>query len=105
MGILTRVLGQEVLNTRVGAAAVSGLRATASAFARVLHQLWLEVTGFIFLGLALIGGFAIPREYAKYQAGEQGPARLLVALCFCFTFGYFGLSSFWRVRRKGQAGK
>ena len=55
--------------------------------------------------MALIGGLAIPREYAKYQAGTQGPARVLIALCFCLTFGYFGISSFWRVRKKGQRGK
>jgi len=103
--ILARVLGQQAGKTRFGAAALSGLRATASSFARILHQLWLEVTGFVFLALALIGGSAVPREYAKYQAGNQGPARVLIALCFCLTFAYFGLSSFWRVRRKGQARK
>jgi len=105
VGTLARVLGQQAGKSQFGAAALSGLRATASSFARVLHQLWLEVTGFVFLAMALIGGLAIPREYAKYQAGTQGPARVLIALCFCVTFGYFGISSFWRVRRKGQRGK
>jgi len=23
-----------------------------------------------------------------------------IAACFCLVFGYFGLSSFWRVRRR-----
>ncbi len=75
---------------------------TARSFGRVLHQLWLEVTGFVFLALAGIGGVALSREYVKYQAGKTGPGRLVVAVCFCLTFGYFGLSSFWRVRRKRQ---
>jgi hypothetical protein len=100
VGILARVLGRQAGKSRFGAAVLTGLRATISSFARILHQLWLEVTGFVFLALALIGGLAVPREYVKYQAGQQGPARLLVALCFCLTFGYFGLSSFWRVRKK-----
>jgi hypothetical protein len=79
------VLGQQAGKTRIGAAALSGLRATASSFARVLHQLWLEITGFVFLALALIGGSAAVREYAKYQAGNQGLGRVLIALCFCLT--------------------
>jgi len=66
----------------------------------VLHQLWLEVTGFVFLFLAGIGGLAVAREYAKFEAGKSGPGRVIIAICFCLTFGYFGLSSFWRVRKK-----
>jgi len=77
-------------------------RATATSFAKVLHQLWLEVTGFVFLAMAGIGGIALSREYVKYQAGRSGPGRVVIAVCFCLTFGYFGLSSFWRVRRKRQ---
>jgi hypothetical protein len=75
-------------------------RITLRSFGRVLHQLWLEVTGFVFLALAAFGGVALTREFAKYQAGHGEPARFAVALCFCLTFGYFGVSSFWRVRRK-----
>jgi hypothetical protein len=67
---------------------------------KVLHQLWLEVTGFVFLFMACIGGIAFGREYVKYEAGRTGPGRVVIALCFCLTFAYFGLSSFWRVRRK-----
>jgi hypothetical protein len=75
---------------------------TLRSFGRVLHQLWLEVTGFVFLILAGIGGIALNREFAKYQAGRGELLRIAVAVCFCLTFGYFGLSSFWRVRRKKQ---
>lgn len=78
-------------------------RVTLRSFGRVLHQLWLEVTGFVFLALAGIGGIALSREYLKYQAGRTGPGRVILALAFCLTFGYFGLSSFWRVRRKRQS--
>jgi hypothetical protein len=77
-------------------------RTTARSFRKVLHQLWLEVTGFVFLAMAGIGGIALSREYGKYLAGRVGPGRAVIAACFCLTFGYFGLSSFWRVRRKRQ---
>jgi hypothetical protein len=73
---------------------------TLRSFGRVLHQLWLEVTGFVFLVLAGIGGIALNREYAKYKAGHGEWPRVAIAVCFCLTFGYFGLSSFCRVRRK-----
>ena len=82
------------------AAVMHAGRVTLRSFGRVLHQLGLEVTGFVFLVMAGIGGIALSREYAKYQAGR--PGRLGIAVVFCLTFGYFGLSSFWRVRRKRQ---
>jgi len=82
------------------AAVVSAGRATVAALGKVLHQLWLEVTGFVFLFMAFVGGVAFSREYAKFEAGGRGPGRMIIAICFCVTFIYFGLSSFWRVRRK-----
>jgi len=84
------------------AAVMHASRVTLRSFGRVLHQLWLEVTGFVFLVMAGIGGIALSREYAKYQAGQTGPGRVVIAVVFCLTFGYFGLSSFWRVKRKKQ---
>ena len=45
-------------------------RVTLRSFGRILHQLWLEVTGFVFLVLAAIGGVALNRELVKYQAGH-----------------------------------
>jgi hypothetical protein len=82
-------------------AGLAGLRATAHSFGRVLHQLWLEVTGFTFLALAAIGAAAGMREYGKYQSGHAaGPGRLVLAVCFTISFTWFGLSSFWRVSRK-----
>jgi hypothetical protein len=66
----------------------------------VLRQLWFEVTGFVFLVLAVIGGFALAHEYAKYQAGTAGLSRVVMAICFTLLFAWFGVTSFWRVRRK-----
>ena len=100
--LLAQVAGRQAGQSRTLAAVLQGGRVTLRSFGRILHQLWLEVTGFVFLAMAGIGGIALSREYAKYQAGRTGPGRALIALCFCLTFGYFGLSSFWRVRRKRQ---
>jgi hypothetical protein len=98
--VVARVGGQLASRNRVVRAVAGALRTTGRSFGRALHQLWLEVTGFVFLGMAGLGGVAGAHEYAKYQAGRSGAGRVVVAVWFCFTFAYFGLSSFWRVRRK-----
>jgi hypothetical protein len=100
--LLAQVAGRQAGQSRTLAAVLHAGGVTLRSFGRVLHQLWLEVTGFVFLAMAGIGGIALSREYVKYQAGRTGPGRAVIALCFCLTFGYFGLSSFWRVRRKKQ---
>jgi hypothetical protein len=88
--------------SRTGRAMLAGIRATAHSYRRVLHQLWLEVTGFTFLAIAGVGVVAGLREYGKYQSGHAtGPGRLLLAICFTVSFAWFGVSSFWRVKRKG----
>ena len=100
LSILARVVSQQVGSYRAVGAVRHAARTAAASIGAVLRQLWLEVTGSVFLFLALIGGLAASREYARYEAGKTGPGRVVVAICFCATFAYFGLTSFWRVRRK-----
>ena len=100
LGIVARVAGRHVGKSRMATAIANGLRVTATSFGRVLGILWLEVTGFVFLCLSGIGGLALAREYAKYQAGNVGSGRVILAVCFTVTFAWFGVSSFWRARRK-----
>ena len=100
--ILAQVAGQHAGSNRTMGAVLKASQVTLRSFGRVLHQLWLEVTGFVFLVLAGIGAVALHREYLKYQAGRGELSRGVIAVCFCLTFGYFGLSSFWRARRKKQ---
>lgn len=89
--------------SRTGRAVLAGIRTTAHSFGRILRQLWLEVTGFTFLAMAGVGAMAGIREYGKYQAGHAtGPGRLVLAVCFTLSFGWFGLSSFWRVKKKAK---
>ena len=101
LSILARIAAQYALRNRTVSAVLKGVSTTAAHFGRVLHQLWLEVTGFVFLCLAFIGGAAFFREYALYQAGQTTPGRVLVAIIFTLTFVWFGVTSFWRVWKKG----
>ncbi len=102
--VVFRVAANMMARSRAGAAVLAGVRTTARSFGRVLHQLWLEVTGFTFLAMAAVGALAGMREYGKYQAGQaSGPGRLLLAIGFTGLFTWFGVSSFWRVKRKAKS--
>ena len=92
---------QQAKRSRTVRAATHAAATTAKAFGRVLHQLWLEITGVVFLIMALSFAGATVKEYGKYHAGQAGFGRVAVAICFTVTFAWFGVSSFWRVRKKG----
>ncbi|MFZ0817177.1 MAG: hypothetical protein WAM78_16775 [Candidatus Sulfotelmatobacter sp.] len=102
LGVAARVASQQAQRNRLVRAAGSAVATTGRAFGRVLHQLWLEVAGLIFLVMASSGGIASVKEYTKYEAGRAGLGRVVVAICFTVTFTWFGVSSFWRVRKKGS---
>jgi len=100
---VARVAGQQVKRSRTARAASDAVAATARAFGKVIHQLWLEVIGVVFLGMAAIGGIESAKEYAKYASGRAGLRGVVVAICFTVTFAWFGVSSFWRVKQKTKA--
>ncbi len=100
LGMLARVVTQQATRGRRFGALSRAWKATSSQMGRVLGQLWLEVTGFVFLCLAGIGAMAFVREYMKYQAGKATAGRVALAVGFTLLFGWFGMSSFWRVRKK-----
>jgi hypothetical protein len=100
LGVVARVAGQQVKRSRTMRALKGAAWTTARAFGKVLHQLWLEVTGLVFLVMAASGGAAVAHEYAKYHAGKAGFGRVAAAICFTVMFAWFGVSSFWKVRRK-----
>ncbi len=99
--MVARVATQQAKRSRTVRAATHAAATTAKAFGRVLHQLWLEITGVVFLIMALSFAGATVKEYGKYHAGQAGFGRVAVAICFTVTFAWFGVSSFWRVRKKG----
>ncbi len=106
LGVAARVAGkmagQRVGRSRTLRAATGAVRSTARSFGRAANQLWLEVTGTVFLAMAAFGGAAGVREYVKYSAGQTTAGRVVIAICFTLAFAWFGLSSFWKARRKIQ---
>jgi hypothetical protein len=94
------VAGEQAGRNRTLRATWGAARAAGKSFGRAAHQLWLEVTGTVFLSMALFGGAAVVREYGKYRAGQPAANRVAVAICFTLAFAWFGVSSFLRARRK-----
>jgi len=102
LGVVARVAGQQAGRSRTLNAIKGAVRATVRSFAHALHQLWLEVTGTLFLAIAAFGAIALVREYMRYEAGRATAGRVAIAVCFTLAFAWFGLTSFWRVKRKSQ---
>ena len=100
LGVVARVASRQAGRSRVIRAAGQAATATGRAFGRVLHQLWLEVVGVIFLIMALSFGGATVKDYGKFHAGQAGLGRVAIAVCATVTFAWFGISSFVRVKRK-----
>ena len=102
LGAVARVAGEQAGRNRVLSAVMSAVRTTGRSFGRAAHQLWLEVTGLVFLVMALSFAAAAVKEYGKYHAREVGSGRLAIAICCALTFAWFGLSSFWKARRRSR---
>ena len=83
---------------------LSGVQAAVRGFAgplrNVLHVLFLEVSGlvFLFISVGVIATFL--REYRKYATHEVGAERVIVTAAVGAMFLYFAVSSFWRARRR-----
>jgi predicted lysophospholipase L1 biosynthesis ABC-type transport system permease subunit len=92
--------GRHAARDRIMRALWSAGSTTARSFARVLRLLFLQVTGTLFLFLAVVGGGAAIREYYKYRTGTIGPEKALLGACFALMFLWFAITSFWRARRK-----
>jgi hypothetical protein len=102
LGSAIRVLGKSRKSGQLSRGLMSGSKAFLRVASRAIHQLWLEVTGFIFLCFATIGSFAAIREYRAFTAGTVPVSRAILAAVFALMFAYFGLSSFWRSRRRAS---
>src|SRR5258708_28796862 len=102
LGSATRMVQQQAGRNRLFSALAGAAMTTVRSFGRAMHSLWLEVTGTVFLSMAVFGAAAGIREYMKYAAGQATPGRVAIAACFSATFAWFGLRSFWRGRRERQ---
>lgn len=97
-----RVAGRKTGENRWARAFYRGGSATLKSVGHVFHALWLEVTGFLFLVLAVVGGGAAVREYRRYAAGTTTWGRVAIAAVFALLFLYFGINSFWSASRKSK---
>jgi hypothetical protein len=98
-----RVAGRKTGENRLVRAFYRAGSVTVGSVRHVLRALWLEVTGFLFLVLAAIGGGATVREYRRYVAGTTSLGKVAIAAAFTLLFVYFGLNSFWRSRRSKRS--
>jgi hypothetical protein len=103
LGAAARVAGAHAGRSRTLTAILGATKATLRSFGHAAHQLWLEVTGTLFMAIAVFGAGALVREYLKYQAGQTTAGRVAIAACFTLLFAWFGLSSFLKARRKQQS--
>ena len=76
------------------------LKLIFSDFFRSLHQLWLEVSGALFVVLAAAFGFQAVQEYRAYMTTAGNSLWLFFAatVLALLTLG-FGVHSFWKARK------
>src|SRR5256885_8306508 len=74
---MARVAARHAGHTRTVSALISAGRVTATHVGRVLHQLWLEVTGFVFFVIAVIG-FRSEEHTSELQSPCNLVCRLLL---------------------------
>lgn len=98
---LLRITGRRAGENRWVRAVYRAGDVTVRHTGRVAHVLWLEVTGFLFLCLALVGAGAAFRGYARYTRGQAGAGKVVIAAVFTLMFIYFGGNSLWRARKPG----
>ncbi|MGA7460227.1 MAG: hypothetical protein WBW69_08370 [Candidatus Korobacteraceae bacterium] len=95
-----RVAGRKTGENRWVRAFYRAGTVTLRSVTRVMHVLWLEVTGLFFLVLAFVGGAAALRESHRRALGTGSTGKMLLAAGFALLFAYFSVTSFWRSRRR-----
>ncbi len=81
-------------------AGYSAAKATLQNFGRVGRLLWLEITGLFFIVFALGFIARMPRAYDNYASGKGPRGHLILLLVLTVLFAWFGVTSFWRARRR-----
>ncbi len=97
---VTRVAARGAGRSRMLHAGCDAARNAGRTFARIGHLLWLQLTGLFFLLFAL--GFIgrMPRAYNNYHSGRESAGHLGLLVALTLLFAWFGLTSFWRARRR-----
>jgi 4-amino-4-deoxy-L-arabinose transferase-like glycosyltransferase len=97
---LLRVAGTKTGENRFVRAMYRASSVTLQNTGRILHVLWLEVTGLFFLVLAFVCGASGLREHHRQLAGTGSAGKMLLAWALAVMFGYFGVSSMFHSRKK-----
>jgi hypothetical protein len=63
-----------------------------------IHQLWLEVSGALFVAFGLAFGFHAVKEYRRLSSAESLNWQLVSAALLALLTVVFGLHSFWKSR-------
>ncbi|PSH03115.1 MAG: hypothetical protein CXZ00_13885 [Acidobacteria bacterium] len=99
-GAVRKLRGTGGRNTRILGALWSGVMALLRSVLASVRVLFLQVSGFIFICFSIIFVSAFVHEFRKYVEHQVGMPRVVVAGAIGAMFFYFGMSSFWRARRK-----
>jgi hypothetical protein len=91
-----QIAGQQIQRNRWLRGLKQGITAAGRTLFRVVHVLWLQVTGFFFVCFAVIGAGAFWRQYQLHAS--QG--KLVVIAIFTVMFAWFGITSFWRAHKR-----
>ncbi len=97
---LGRIAVRGASQNRLLRAGYSAVEGTVRSFARVAHVLWLQIVGVFFCLFALGFALRIPPTYHDQLAGKHGPGRVYVLAVLTVLFAWFGVSSFWRAKKK-----
>jgi len=102
-GVLGRLAAGNGSSSKLLRAGLSAAAVTVRSVWRVLHLLFLEVTGFLFICFAVVFGGVAVREYHAYTLRTVGPGKAALAAVFAVMFLWFGVSSFWRAKRRQRS--
>ncbi len=97
---LGRIAVRGASQSRLLRAGYAAVQATFQSLWRVVHVLWLQIVGVFFCLFALGFALRIPPTYRDQLAGKHGPGRVYLLGVLTVLFAWFGLSSFWRARKK-----
>ena len=95
-----RIAVRGAKHSRLLRAGFNAAQTTLRSFLRVVHLLFLQITGVFFCIFAV--GFAarIPHAYQDQLAGRHGVERTYLLVILTALFAWFGVSSFWRARSR-----
>jgi len=91
-------------HSRVARAGMAFARSFLSSISRVLHILWLQITGCFFALFALVCANATLREYRGYTTGKALATHVWLLGSVAALFAYFAITSFLHARRRGARG-